>query len=684
MSEQPSATSFNALNQLGIDQAAMGYAVLNEVPLFDSLRDVRAGHDALGEDDRKWLESPAAANMLQLQQLHSIRHLNLQMQVQAARTQFDTYLHMAPMLGQACKTEEERSSHVNAITSMAQAALPSQAVDLFNAQPAGVWDACFIAHAPPRATRKGIKGGKSNDKLTKDALLASARSVIGRWQQAGADPKRAAKDQARADVVIAVNERWGGSANKDMIIKHVGALLKELGNKRSLTETTTWQKSLERLSTELMRLKAPIVVPNTDDSLDQPLENETPEDDFEREQRALLRGLMRQELLATYLEAKVEFARNAWSTTGDVKTTQLDLAIQTLYLPGRLHMLLILKEDQIKIYHGKPNQRVDVVSYGPTGRRTTKKAKFSSDRRKSLALSEGYVDKILFKSLKRKRDQGALEVVSMVPDGCTDDKVSYQTVIDAMQVWQTEHGGEEHAGEDFSQYLSFVIYYPLHNSQLTLKFNHLFDVWQSQEVHADKDLFFTPVIPAHVPVLLRGILQDPKSMITTPAYIDTILAARDEKIAGWEGFVHTSLFDVAPPTVEWPTIKVYHDNAGWLVTIKFDGKGAFEASVSNDTRDASKAKNPHVSALPEQALAIEDAAEKPGPEATTVGTGEGGSGQADVLSVRKKADDDNKAATTSEEPGTEEAAAAVEGTGAVRAAPKSQHTRKQANKANKE
>ena len=128
MSEQPSETSGDALNQLNIDQAAMGYAVLNEAPLLDSLRAVRAGHAALGAADQQWLATPAASNMLQLQQLHHIRHLNLQMAEQAARAQFNTYLQMAPMLGQACKTEDERSSHVNAMTSMAQAALPSHAL----------------------------------------------------------------------------------------------------------------------------------------------------------------------------------------------------------------------------------------------------------------------------------------------------------------------------------------------------------------------------------------------------------------------------------------------------------------------------------------------------------------------------------------------------------------------------
>ena len=111
MSEQPSATSCNALNQLNIDQAAMGYAVLNEAPLLESLRAVRAGHAALGEADQQWLGSAAASNMLQLQHLHQIRHLNMQMAEQGARAQFNTYLQMAPMLGQACKTEDERSSH---------------------------------------------------------------------------------------------------------------------------------------------------------------------------------------------------------------------------------------------------------------------------------------------------------------------------------------------------------------------------------------------------------------------------------------------------------------------------------------------------------------------------------------------------------------------------------------------
>ena len=119
MSEQPSATSFNTLNQLRNDRARMGYGVLNEAPLLETLRDLRAGHDALGEEDRTWLDSAAASNMLQLQTVHRIRHLNMQMEDQATGAQFNTYLQMAPMLGQACKTEDERSSHVNAMTSMA-------------------------------------------------------------------------------------------------------------------------------------------------------------------------------------------------------------------------------------------------------------------------------------------------------------------------------------------------------------------------------------------------------------------------------------------------------------------------------------------------------------------------------------------------------------------------------------
>ena len=97
MSEQPSATSGNALNQLNIDQAAMGYAVLREAPLLDSLLAVRAGHAALGEADQQWLASPAASNMLQLQQLHQMRHLNMQMAQQGAHAQFNTYLQMAPI-----------------------------------------------------------------------------------------------------------------------------------------------------------------------------------------------------------------------------------------------------------------------------------------------------------------------------------------------------------------------------------------------------------------------------------------------------------------------------------------------------------------------------------------------------------------------------------------------------------
>ena len=136
-----------------------------------------------------------------------------------------------------------------------------------------------------------------------------------------------------------------------------------------------------------MRLKAPIVVPNTDDSLDQQLEDETPEDANKREQRDLLKGFMRQELLAIVLQAKLEFAHDVWSSNSDVKTTQLDRAIKNPYLPGRLSMLLTFAEEHIKIYHGKRDQKVDVVSYGPAGSRTKKQPKFSIDKIKTFGLS---------------------------------------------------------------------------------------------------------------------------------------------------------------------------------------------------------------------------------------------------------------------------------------------------------